>query len=55
MIFIMSHLDNSSFTVRVHVCPPPGFFKPSRFHPQRNNIRTGWYTGLETSQSGKAS
>uniref|UniRef100_A0A8D3A8K2 Nucleolar protein 6 n=1 Tax=Scophthalmus maximus TaxID=52904 RepID=A0A8D3A8K2_SCOMX len=37
------------FTVRVHACPPPGFFKPSRFHPQRNNIRTEWYTGLQTS------
>ncbi|XP_068994430.1 nucleolar protein 6 [Embiotoca jacksoni] len=40
----------SSFTVRVHASPPPGFFKPSRFHPQRNNIRTEWYTGLQTSQ-----
>ncbi|KAK5871329.1 hypothetical protein PBY51_004214 [Eleginops maclovinus] len=43
--------DSSSFTVHVHACPPPGFFKPSRFHPQRNNIRTEWYTGLQTSQS----
>uniref|UniRef100_UPI003AAB698B nucleolar protein 6 n=1 Tax=Centroberyx gerrardi TaxID=166262 RepID=UPI003AAB698B len=42
--------DSSSFTVRVHACPPPGFFKPSRFHPQRNNIRTEWYTGLQASQ-----
>uniref|UniRef100_A0A3Q1AQ75 Nucleolar protein 6 n=1 Tax=Amphiprion ocellaris TaxID=80972 RepID=A0A3Q1AQ75_AMPOC len=38
--------NSSSFTVRVHACPPPGFFKPSRFHPQRNNIRTEWYTGF---------
>ncbi|XP_070820091.1 nucleolar protein 6 [Chaetodon trifascialis] len=43
--------ESSSFTVRVHACPPPGFFKPSRFHPQRNNIRTEWYTGLQSSQS----
>uniref|UniRef100_A0AAQ5X9U2 Nucleolar protein 6 n=1 Tax=Amphiprion ocellaris TaxID=80972 RepID=A0AAQ5X9U2_AMPOC len=43
--------NSSSFTVRVHACPPPGFFKPSRFHPQRNNIRTEWYTGLQTSYS----
>ncbi|XP_031592054.2 nucleolar protein 6 [Oreochromis aureus] len=43
--------DSSSFTLRVHACPAPGFFKPSRFHPQRNNIRTEWYTGLQTSQS----
>ncbi|KAM4616374.1 nucleolar protein 6 [Polymixia lowei] len=42
--------DASSFTVRVHACPPPGYFKPSRFHPQRNNIRTEWYTGLQASQ-----
>uniref|UniRef100_A0A8C9XKN0 Nucleolar protein 6 n=1 Tax=Sander lucioperca TaxID=283035 RepID=A0A8C9XKN0_SANLU len=41
--------DSSSFIVRVHACPPPGFFKPNRFHPQRNNIRTEWYTGLQTS------
>uniref|UniRef100_A0A671YCG0 Nucleolar protein 6 n=1 Tax=Sparus aurata TaxID=8175 RepID=A0A671YCG0_SPAAU len=40
--------DSSSFTLRVHACPPPGFFKPSRFHPQRNNIRTDWYTGSQT-------
>ncbi|KAF3695903.1 Nucleolar protein 6 [Channa argus] len=44
--------DFSSFTVRIHVCPPPGFFKPNRFHPQKNNIRTEWYTGLSTSQAG---
>uniref|UniRef100_A0AAX7TI89 Nucleolar protein 6 n=1 Tax=Astatotilapia calliptera TaxID=8154 RepID=A0AAX7TI89_ASTCA len=43
--------DSSSFTLRVHACPAPGFFKPSRFHPQRNNIRTEWYTGLQTSHS----
>ncbi|CAF91374.1 unnamed protein product, partial [Tetraodon nigroviridis] len=43
--------DSSSFTLRVHACPPPGFFKPNRFHPQRNNVRTDWYTGLETPQS----
>ncbi|KAM3610678.1 uncharacterized protein V6R79_007135 [Siganus canaliculatus] len=43
--------DSSSVTVRVHACPPPGFFKPSRFHPQKNNIRTDWYTGSQTSLS----
>ncbi|XP_061584958.1 nucleolar protein 6 [Cololabis saira] len=41
--------SSSSFTVCVHVLPPPGFFKPSRFHPERNNIRTEWYTGQQTS------
>lgn len=44
---------DSSLTLRVHACPPPGFFKPIRFHPQKNNVRTDWYTGLQTSQSGK--
>ncbi|XP_034397578.1 nucleolar protein 6 [Cyclopterus lumpus] len=42
--------DSSSFTLRIHVCPPPGFFKPSRFNPQRNNIRTEWYSGLQNPQ-----
>lgn len=42
--------DSSSFSVRIHACPPPGFFKPSRFHPQRNNIRTEWYTGIPHSE-----
>ncbi|XP_010903751.2 nucleolar protein 6 [Esox lucius] len=44
--------ENSGFTLRLHACPPPGFFKPSRFHPQRNNVRTEWYTGLRSSQTG---
>ncbi|XP_048851490.1 nucleolar protein 6 isoform X2 [Brienomyrus brachyistius] len=39
--------DSNSITLRLHVCPSPGFFKPSRFHPLRNNVRTYWYTGLE--------
>uniref|UniRef100_A0A8C3ARZ5 Nucleolar protein 6 n=1 Tax=Cyclopterus lumpus TaxID=8103 RepID=A0A8C3ARZ5_CYCLU len=47
--------DSSSFTLRIHVCPPPGFFKPSRFNPQRNNIRTEWYSGLQNPQCGKIS
>ena len=44
--------ESSSFTVRLHACLPPGFFKPNRFHPQRNNIRTKWYTGLDSSDPG---
>lgn len=51
---ILFFQDSSSFTLRLHAIPPPGFFKPSRFHPQRNNIRTEWYTGLQTTQSGEA-
>ncbi|XP_037114528.1 nucleolar protein 6 [Syngnathus acus] len=43
--------ESSTMTVRLHACPPPGFFKPRRFHPQMNNIRTGWYTGANNTQS----
>ncbi|XP_068616860.1 nucleolar protein 6 [Brachionichthys hirsutus] len=46
--------EDSGFTVRVHACLPPGFFKPSRFHFQRNNIRTEWYAGLQTSTPGRS-
>lgn len=52
-VVIVSGKESSSFSVRVHVCPPPGFFKPNRFHPQRNNVRTDWYTGLQTPLSGR--
>ncbi|XP_072520710.1 nucleolar protein 6 [Salminus brasiliensis] len=37
--------DSSSITLRIHALPPPDFLKPSRFHPQKNNIRTEWFTG----------
>ncbi|XP_076015910.1 nucleolar protein 6 isoform X2 [Genypterus blacodes] len=43
--------DSSAFTVRVHACPPPGYFKPKNFLPQKNNIRTEWYTGIQASQT----
>ncbi|XP_034025956.1 nucleolar protein 6 [Thalassophryne amazonica] len=43
--------DTSSFTLRIHACPVPGFFKPSRFHPQRNNIRIEWYADLQKHES----
>ncbi|KAM6964841.1 nucleolar protein 6 [Aplochiton taeniatus] len=48
-LLLITSPGKETFTVRVHVCPPPGFFKPSRFHPQRNNVRSEWYTGLEAS------
>uniref|UniRef100_A0A8C2FYJ3 Nucleolar protein 6 n=1 Tax=Cyprinus carpio TaxID=7962 RepID=A0A8C2FYJ3_CYPCA len=37
--------DSSKVTLRIHAIPPPDFLKPSRFHPQKNNIRTEWFTG----------
>ncbi|XP_059910266.1 nucleolar protein 6 [Gadus macrocephalus] len=49
LLLTPSGKESSNFTVRLHACLPPGYFKPSRFHPQRNNIRTKWYTGLDSS------
>nr|XP_061811481.1 nucleolar protein 6-like [Nerophis lumbriciformis] len=43
--------DSPALLVRIHACPPPGFFKPSRFHPRMNNIRTCWYTEVNNLQS----
>ncbi|XP_043087510.1 nucleolar protein 6-like, partial [Puntigrus tetrazona] len=42
--------DSSKVTLRIHVVPPPDFLKPSRFHPQKNNIRTEWFTGVANTQ-----
>ncbi|XP_050965256.1 nucleolar protein 6 [Labeo rohita] len=42
--------DSSKVTLRIHVIPPPDFLKPSRFHPQKNNIRTEWFTGVAKEQ-----
>uniref|UniRef100_W5KKI6 Nucleolar protein 6 n=1 Tax=Astyanax mexicanus TaxID=7994 RepID=W5KKI6_ASTMX len=41
---------DSSVTLRIHAIPPPDFLKPSRFHPQKNNIRTDWFTGISSEQ-----
>uniref|UniRef100_A0A8B9CI43 Nucleolar protein 6 n=1 Tax=Anser brachyrhynchus TaxID=132585 RepID=A0A8B9CI43_9AVES len=35
--------DEKLVTVRLHACPALGFFKPSRFHPSKNNVRTAWF------------
>uniref|UniRef100_A0A8C2G3D6 Nucleolar protein 6 n=1 Tax=Cyprinus carpio TaxID=7962 RepID=A0A8C2G3D6_CYPCA len=40
--------DSSKVTLRIHAIPPPDFLKPSRFHPQKNNIRTEWFTGVSS-------
>ncbi|MGH0187725.1 UNVERIFIED_CONTAM: hypothetical protein FKN15_025700 [Acipenser sinensis] len=42
--------EERSVTLRLHVCPPAGFFKPSRFHPRKNNVRTAWFLDQETPQ-----
>nr|XP_015217491.1 PREDICTED: nucleolar protein 6 [Lepisosteus oculatus] len=46
--------DDGRVTLRVHALPPPGFFKPSRLHPQKNNVRTHWYTEQSSELAGKA-
>nr|XP_047904507.1 nucleolar protein 6 isoform X2 [Anser cygnoides] len=35
--------DEKLVTVRLYACPALGFFKPSRFHPSKNNVRTAWF------------
>ncbi|KAI5088223.1 nucleolar protein 6 [Silurus meridionalis] len=42
--------DSNSIMLRIHAIPPPDFLKPSRFHPQKNNIRTAWFTGQDAEQ-----
>ncbi|KAM4808387.1 nucleolar protein 6 [Rhinophrynus dorsalis] len=44
--------DEKQVTVRVHVCPPSGFFKPSRLYPNKNNVRTSWYKENASEQEG---
>lgn len=41
-------------TVRLHACPAPGLFKPSRFYPSKNNVRTAWFMEQSTPKDGKA-
>ncbi|KYO18444.1 nucleolar protein 6 [Alligator mississippiensis] len=35
--------DEKLVTVRLYACPASGFFKPSRFHPSKNNVRLAWF------------
>uniref|UniRef100_A0A8C5LK55 Nucleolar protein 6 n=1 Tax=Leptobrachium leishanense TaxID=445787 RepID=A0A8C5LK55_9ANUR len=44
--------DEKLVTVRLHVCPPPGVFKPSRLSPNKNNVRTAWYTEQSSDREG---
>uniref|UniRef100_A0A3B4DB22 Nucleolar protein 6 n=1 Tax=Pygocentrus nattereri TaxID=42514 RepID=A0A3B4DB22_PYGNA len=41
---------DSNISLRIHALPPPNFLKPSRLHPQKNNIRTQWFTGNDSQQ-----
>ncbi|XP_033928968.1 nucleolar protein 6 [Melopsittacus undulatus] len=44
--------DEKMVTVRLHACPVPGLFKPSRFYPSKNNIRTAWFVEQSTPKEG---
>ncbi|XP_053304284.1 nucleolar protein 6 [Spea bombifrons] len=44
--------DEKLVTVRIHVCPPPGVFKASRLFPNKNNVRTAWFTEQHCDKEG---
>ncbi|XP_072215381.1 nucleolar protein 6 [Excalfactoria chinensis] len=44
--------DEKLVTVRLHACPAPNFFKPSRFYPSKNNVRTAWFLEQSTPKEG---
>ncbi|XP_017602061.1 PREDICTED: nucleolar protein 6 [Corvus brachyrhynchos] len=44
--------DEKMVTVRLHACPDSGLFKPSRFHPSKNNVRTTWFMEQSTPKEG---
>ncbi|XP_075383089.1 nucleolar protein 6 isoform X2 [Mycteria americana] len=44
--------DEKMVTVRLHACPAPGLFKPSRFYPSKNNVRTAWFLEQSTPKEG---
>uniref|UniRef100_A0A803YBJ7 Nucleolar protein 6 n=1 Tax=Meleagris gallopavo TaxID=9103 RepID=A0A803YBJ7_MELGA len=46
--------DEKLVTVRLHACPAPNFFKPSRFYPSKNNVRTAWFLEQSTPKEGAA-
>lgn len=46
--------DEKLVTVRLHACPAPGFFKLSRFHPSKNNVRTAWFMEQSAPKEGRA-
>ncbi|NXO29479.1 NOL6 protein, partial [Cisticola juncidis] len=44
--------DEKMVTVRLHACPDSGLFKPSRFYPSKNNVRTAWFMEQSTPKEG---
>uniref|UniRef100_A0A8C4U8K9 Nucleolar protein 6 n=1 Tax=Falco tinnunculus TaxID=100819 RepID=A0A8C4U8K9_FALTI len=47
--------DEKMVTVRLLACPAPGLFKPSRFYPSKNNVRTAWFMEQSTPKEGRPS
>ncbi|XP_048360668.1 nucleolar protein 6-like isoform X2 [Sphaerodactylus townsendi] len=45
--------DAKTATIRLYACPPQGLFKPSRLHPDKNNVRTTWFTGKGSPVAGQ--
>uniref|UniRef100_A0A8C3UNR9 Nucleolar protein 6 n=1 Tax=Catharus ustulatus TaxID=91951 RepID=A0A8C3UNR9_CATUS len=46
--------DEKMVAVRLHACPSSGLFKPSRFYPSKNNVRTAWFMEQSTPKEGMA-
>ncbi|NXP62701.1 NOL6 protein, partial [Chloropsis cyanopogon] len=44
--------DEKVVTVRLHACPDSDLFKPSRFYPSKNNVRTAWFMEQSTPKEG---
>ncbi|NXE69901.1 NOL6 protein, partial [Calcarius ornatus] len=44
--------DEKIVTVRLHACPESDLFKPSRFYPSKNNVRTAWFMEQSTPKEG---
>ncbi|NXU41603.1 NOL6 protein, partial [Drymodes brunneopygia] len=44
--------DEKMVTVRLHACPESDLFKPSRFYPSKNNVRTAWFMEQSTPKEG---
>lgn len=51
---VLTGKDEKMVTVRLHACPSSGLFKPSRFYPSKNNVRTAWFMEQSTPKEGVA-
>nr|XP_030113545.1 nucleolar protein 6 isoform X1 [Taeniopygia guttata] len=49
---VLTGKDEKIVTVRLHACPYSDLFKPSRFFPTKNNVRTAWFMEQSTPKEG---